>query len=523
MTQPTDTSTRNNSVLLKDLLSASDLNFLDIAHLESEVDAVSGVVLILSLDELSTVFPNTLLVLTDQVTRRGWMVTSAIRYAWERHAVGVVIKGKAHSTAAVLLAERLGVTVLLAEKEATDAALHIAMQLGSSRAELGRDIQNVQAHLESVRTPSDALLAVAEALPGAKVELVRPKTNETVARHSETIGTVADVAEWSRAEALPSTASPQSQPEAVRVEQRIFDTGAEADRVTVVVTTTTEQQADAQRLLRAAIPYFKSLFLQEQLDELTDALPIISMVTPMTAGEGPPLLPNEDQLNSEWDRLEKRLTAWGQYVSVCVNHPSPGQVAASVVNGWRGLRDRTALIKYSGGWLGFASATEVSGSSDGLNTVLWSGSRLGVSKPRDHSSGRDGMTEAVHESVLAAGMAASPGAKQTDRHSAVVAFDQIVPAMLARVIPGGVAEELLATQYPDFASMKGRDTVTETVLAYFQHHGSVSAAATATGVHRNTVQARLREARANQLPIDDPESVLGLHMLLAATRQAGEA
>lgn len=521
MTQSTMPQARNNSVLLKDLLAAPDLAFLDIAHLESEVASVGGIRLITSLDELSAAGPNTLLVLTDQVTRRGWMVTSAIRYAWERHAIGVVVKGKAHTDTAVLLAGRLGITVLTAENEATDTALRLAMQLGSSRAGLGRDVQEVQAHLESARTPAEALQVLSGALPGAEVDLVRPRPGEAAGRSAGTVGAASGSVRAPRPGALPSTLGVQSPPEPIRVAERIFASDDEADRVTVVVTTTPDQQAEAQRLLRATIPYFRSLFLQEQFDELTDALPIVGMTAPLTALEPPPSLPNGQPRNSDWERLQKRLSSWGKYVSVCVSHPQPGRVAASVVNGWRELRDRTALIRYSGGWFGFAAATVVSDGERSLDGMAREGTRVGVSGLKEHSSGRTGMAQAVRESFLASQLAPSAAPDAQDRPSAVVLFEHVAPALLDRAVPSDVAEEILAIHYPDFVAMKGRGRVAETVLAYFRHHGSVSEAASATGVHRNTVQARLQEARERHLPIDDPSSVLGLHMLLAATRHGG--
>jgi DNA-binding PucR family transcriptional regulator len=65
-----------------------------------------------------------------------------------------------------------------------------------------------------------------------------------------------------------------------------------------------------------------------------------------------------------------------------------------------------------------------------------------------------------------------------------------------------------------------REAVVAAVAAFLDHHGSVSLAAAALDVHRNTLQARLGRARELGVPLDNPAELLSVHLILDVLRAA---
>ena len=69
-------------------------------------DSITEIALALQLDDLAGVRPNTLVVLSQEASRGEWMVSTAIRQAWERHAVALIVSERVCSDTAVMLAKR---------------------------------------------------------------------------------------------------------------------------------------------------------------------------------------------------------------------------------------------------------------------------------------------------------------------------------------------------------------------------------------------------------------------------------
>jgi DNA-binding PucR family transcriptional regulator len=68
---------------------------------------------------------------------------------------------------------------------------------------------------------------------------------------------------------------------------------------------------------------------------------------------------------------------------------------------------------------------------------------------------------------------------------------------------------------------EARETLTDTLTAYFQHGQSLEAAARALFVHPNTVRYRLRQAaELTGLSATDPREGLTLQLALVLGRQA---
>ncbi|XAZ32729.1 helix-turn-helix domain-containing protein [Paenarthrobacter ureafaciens] len=73
---------------------------------------------------------------------------------------------------------------------------------------------------------------------------------------------------------------------------------------------------------------------------------------------------------------------------------------------------------------------------------------------------------------------------------------------------------------PRLMASPDREAIVAAVAAFLDHRGSVSLAAAALDVHRNTLQARLGRARELGVPLDNPSQLLSVHLLLDVLRAA---
>ena len=67
------------------------------------------------------------------------------------------------------------------------------------------------------------------------------------------------------------------------------------------------------------------------------------------------------------------------------------------------------------------------------------------------------------------------------------------------------------------------DEIIAAVVAFLSSRGSISRAAEMLGVHRNTVQVRVRRAEELGLPLSDPDRVLSSFMILSVLQGEIEA
>ncbi len=75
---------------------------------------------------------------------------------------------------------------------------------------------------------------------------------------------------------------------------------------------------------------------------------------------------------------------------------------------------------------------------------------------------------------------------------------------------------------PRLMACADRDVILAAVAAFLDHHGSVSLAAKALDVHRNTLQIRLNRARELGVPLDSPAELLSVHLIVNALRGAAQ-
>jgi len=93
-------------------------------------------------------------------------------------------------------------------------------------------------------------------------------------------------------------------------------------------------------------------------------------------------------------------------------------------------------------------------------------------------------------------------------------------AALHRVLTHSDATVLAAGWFPRLVADPHASEVTAGVVAYLDCAGNVTAAAERLGVHRNTLQTRLRRAQALGVDLSDPETLLATHLVLTACLRA---
>lgn len=465
---------------------------LEALHVTSTAAPVRGVALISDIEEITAVGPDTVVVLTREVARGGWMVSAALRYAWERRACALIVPEQPHAGALVELARRLGVSLFASARAMTRLALDASQQLGIAQA---GSITTLHALAEAVSESGDvqaALRLVSDALGGYPVSI-----------ESGGLTTLRDGGSGPAAD--PPEASENG---VVRVENALLSTPPDADVIVAEVAAHTE--ARAEQVLAYVAPVLRGLVLDERLRSLRDSLPVVS-VTALTGDPKPPAFD---------DAADRGVVApWplaDGYVVLCISAEAPDRVASAVHHLWLQSFPHAPLARIEEGWLGYVHLPRPEDQSALLHAVRRTidGARdlrltVGVSRPH---RGPESAPSAVREAWLAARLA-SPGGGAAD---AVVEFGRHSPHLLGRLLPREFAAQLFRALLPDLAADPAADALVAACAAYLTHQGSVSKAAKHLGVHRNTLQARLRRAEQLGADVTDPAATLSTLLLFSA-------
>ena len=115
--------------------------------------------------------PNTVVVLSSEMGSGGWLVSAALRHAWERRASAVVVAGSAYANAAVGLAERLGITLLATDGEPAALALALAAEIGAALSVVDAELARFARTVAKDTTLGDVLKTISRELDGVGVSL----------------------------------------------------------------------------------------------------------------------------------------------------------------------------------------------------------------------------------------------------------------------------------------------------------------------------------------------------------------
>ena len=250
-----------DAVELQDLTESKLAQDLTARFHPAEPTLVQGLALISDIEEITEVAPDTIVMLSNHVSAGGWMVSAALRYAWERRACAVLAPEQAVNEATVELARRLNVALLTTNRDVTQLSIDLAIQLGIARAGVMARVQAFVDEIAHAATPTALAALISREFGGAQVQL----------RVSGTV--TLDYEEPERSAHTFTGDASDGDPVVVEIPQGV--TSAEL----ILVGTGRRTREYAEQALRAAVPIFRSLLVESRLNSILDSLPAMSIAS----------------------------------------------------------------------------------------------------------------------------------------------------------------------------------------------------------------------------------------------------
>lgn len=495
-------------VKLSELVAADSGDLTRVEHLAPNGGVIKDLALISDIEEIIGVGPDTLIVLSAQASTGGWMVSAALRYAWERRAAALVVPQQTLTRTAVSLAERLGVSLLSTEHESTRTALDLALRIGLTRSGQVARLQQFTVQAARIDDLRALIGLISSELAGRRVLI------ETAGSIVFSVSGDEVELDISKDEPLGPAVQPPSrpveQPEDSLVEVRVAVAPAASHSDVLRVFVEPDEREYAARVLEAAAPSVRALTAEFRLSSLTSSLPALT-VAALTGSRGFELISDARWTDSA---AARRWSPSGVFVAVCVLAGDRDSSAVHQV--WHASFPDVPLARIDAGWLALVPCRDGDG-QDGILAVRHGFSAfadldlgVGISAA---GTGAERVAAAVQEAWLAARLARAPRAASTEP---VLEFTAIPLSLAERALPEGLAIELARTMFPELLADSEAAVIVETVVALLSCRGSVSGAAERLGVHRNTLHSRLRRASELGIPLSDPESSLSVHLILSA-------
>lgn len=484
----------NGSVELRDITDARGMEDLTTLYLSETTIAVQDIALIADIEEITAVGPDTVVVLSNRAAMGSWMLSAALRYAWERRASALIVPEISPTVTAVELARRLDVSLLSSPRDPTRLALDVALQIGVARAGTLARIQTFAERISRVETFAEAMEAISGELGGSSARI-------------ETSGATIDGADPEGA------APPPGENAETRAEVTVPIYASGEAPFSLVASVQTHGRDYAEQVLQTAVPSVRALLNESRLQAIRDSLPPITI----TALTGEPRIGLIDDPSHDALAALSRWPISGSYIAVCVLATDRERLGAAVHQVWRGIFSETPLARIVDGWLAFVPVLEddherlVATMRSRFERVRALGLRVGLSRRRQRP---EHTVEAVREAWFAARLAGEESPTAAGGASGVLEFTEISAGLLPRLLPGELAVRLANTLLPRLMADPAADEVIEAVVGYLSCRGSVSGAARLLGVHRNTLQTRLRRAEELGVSLSEPEQLLATHMLL---------
>lgn len=481
------------SVELKDLTESRLAQDISVLFQPDAPTRVQELALISDIEEITAVSPDTVVLLSNAVSTGGWMVSAALRYAWERRACAVLAPAQAVTEATVELARRLNVALLTSRRDITQLGLDIAIQVGIARAGVVARVQAFSEHISQATSVGELASLISREFGGSRVQ-VRVSSAITV-----------DFEE--RRQLADGSHSDDGEIETLSVDV----SHGTVDIELVLIGTGGRTRAYAEQTLRAAAPVLRALLHESRLTAILDSLPVMSIASLIGSAAAGQL--NEPALASV---LREDHAVADRYRCVCILVADRESVGVAVHQIWQQVLPEVPLISIADGWLAFVPVGERGTRADsvgeirrGFGAVRLLGVSIGASSER---TGHDELLDGVREAWLAARIGAPSGVGGAD----VLEFSEIPARLLDRLVPPELASRLADRLFPDLLADLAAHEIIEAVVTYLAARGSVSGAAELLGVHRNTIQARIRRAEELGVPLGSPDAVLSTHMLLAS-------
>lgn len=482
----------NQSVKLRDLLAQPNRSDLKQLFVVSESSTVREVVLISDIEEITSIGPATIVILSADVARGSWMVSAAIRYAWERNACALIIPDRSLNSSVLRLAERFQISLFTTTAHIPEVAVEVATQLGFARAQLVSSLHRLTRLVDHSEDIGEVLTLASEWLHGTQVSL-------------ESSGTVVRSA---RAEAAEHALVPTRVALPTRVSVPVGVAPASPAMLVVEVAASAREEATA--VLRICATKLRALVAEAQLAALQHSLPPVSIATLSEQADRVPRIP----ATPDWPAWSHDRT----FVALCLLSNHRERYGAALHQLWLAEFREFPLVPSAEGWLALVTVGDAGGTAEVIERATSRMAeihlldlRVGVSQPH---VGPTGIRGAVREAWLAARFAEAGG------QNALVDYGQLPTAALPHLLPAPLAEELLGMAYPALAAEPAREELFALYCEYAATLGSATATAATLGIHRNTVKQRLSRLEQLGLPIADPGETLGIYLLLNALRNA---
>lgn len=492
---------------LGELLRVDPLAKARAVHLPDPARAVHEVVLAQTFDRLHRAAPHSLVVLHDEAATGGWALAAALHAGWERNVSAVVVPDAAMSSSNAVLADRLGIALLVIGDEPVDVALTLAGQVSAPQAARALRVALCAERLAEQSSIRGVLGVLNSELAPVPVALVAGGT--IVAGRAAGAGEKPDGA-------------------SVRVE--INGAGRPwAELVAALPAKGAAAAGHVESVLRLARLPLLAAWAQTRMHSSAQAAQeqaafgLLRRLVTEPAHGGQALLPEVD-VPSWTGELGWRVEGRNRAVWISPLHGGDGlpsdELTQLVRAAWQRHRPDWPLVADSDGWISWQNIpdseddeeeSETSGAG-AMRRALGSAARaaeshalvLGVGGVHP---GVAGLMRSVTEARLAAHVAraAGPGSVQW--------FDQVGARAALAWLPRGQIAEVADLCLADLMGARDREALVDTVLAVLDCGGSLSQASVRLGVHRNTVLARVARAKELGLVFDDPSRRLALHVL----------
>lgn len=475
-------SATRRGVSLRDLLLAHDSVGLTAHHVPSSAQSVRDIVLITHVDQILEVGPDSVVLLGEELALGGWVVSVALRYAWERRAVALVVSEQSFSESVIELARRFGVALFTTAVGIDRTALTLARELGALEAGILSRLDALHSRVSRATTIPEVLREISQEVGDAHVQVL--------------------------VEGIELVSHGERPPDPVTI--RLVLTGRRGPELVAAVPL--PQQAFAEQALARAGMTLRALLLTQELDDLVAAAPLLSFAALTGLHEGSAVdtaRPDQAALR-RWPTGTPLAAVVLRVVEGDIDHRAD-RIAPVVNSRWREAFPRVPLARMHAGWFALVPLAHPSAEVDGAlqqlaDTGLGAlGTAVGVALDPDG-------TERVSNLLRRAGLAA----RLAEPGGPIIDFRRFGLPLVRRLLPAEDAIDLARTAYPRLLADPNAADIIATVVAYLDSAGSATAAAELLGVHRNTLQLRLRRAAALGLHLDRPGELLSTHLLLAA-------
>jgi hypothetical protein len=458
---------------------------------------IDGVVLVTQLDAIQRVRPNTVVVLSAEMGSGGWLVSAALRHAWERRASAVVVAGSTYSSAVIGLAKRLGITLLAADEDPAGVALALAAEIGAALSVVDAELARFARAVAKDTSLGDVLRTISRELDGIGISL-------------EYDGVVLASAGTTLRDAV----------EDITVDVRGANTVIRSTLTARVPASGVHNLQLVRSILEVATPAVKAAWLLEDFRGTAKAVPTAALAAldqdPASSGRA---------FEEKHRHLMTQL-GWRQgrsYVAVWFRGGPRGgyrpELTAVLRLLWRKVAVRSPLAEVDGGWLALVPAgpPEVVSQLETRIAVRLGralaelGLVAGLSRWREEAPA---LPSIVREARLAAESASSAGP------GTVLEFARLGVAAATTFVDADAVALVAELTLPQLMECPNRDAIITAVAVFLDHRGSVSLAAKSLNLHRNTLQSRLNRARDLGVPLDTPSRLLAVHLILNVLRRS---